>query len=184
MVLIRTAWITRRASRGSAKPSWCYLILKDNLLFFVLYRDYYRLLQGLSVSQNIHSYSCYVTLPPLRISLASILTPLLRAMFGSRAATTKCDGNPWRQRQRVDLLSQQVFEARVQFNVVFTQVAEQLVRPQDLGNSNQLENNNNNNRDSNSVYHKSLRRLLASMLSLCAEFYLSSLSELDSASTC
>lgn len=84
----------------------------------------------------------------------------------------------------MDLLSQQVFEARVQFNVVFTQVAEQLVRPQDLGNSNQLENNNNNKRGSNSVYHKSLRRLLASMLSLCAEFYLSSLSELDSASTC
>lgn len=40
---------------------------------------------------------------------------------------------------RVDLLSQQVFEARVQFNVVFAQVAEQLVCPQDLGNSHQLE---------------------------------------------
>lgn len=40
----------------------------------------------------------------------------------------------------VDLLSQQVFEAGVQFNVVFAQVAEQLVRPQDLGNSHQLHN--------------------------------------------
>lgn len=39
----------------------------------------------------------------------------------------------------MDLLSQQVFEARVQLNVVFAQVAEQLVCPQDLGNSHQLE---------------------------------------------
>lgn len=38
----------------------------------------------------------------------------------------------------MDLLSQQVFEAGVQFDVVFTQVAEQLVCPQDLGNSHQL----------------------------------------------
>lgn len=36
---------------------------------------------------------------------------------------------------RVNLLPQQIFEARVQFDVVFTQVAEELVRPQDLGDS-------------------------------------------------
>lgn len=50
-----------------------------------------------------------------------------------------CDGNA-RGKVRVDVLSQQVFEARVQFDVVFTQVAKQLVCPQDLGDSHQLEN--------------------------------------------
>lgn len=56
-----------------------------------------------------------------------------------------CDGNA-RRKVRVDVLSQQVFEARVQFDVVFTQVAEQLVRPQDLGDSHQLENTTDHNK--------------------------------------
>lgn len=54
----------------------------------------------------------------------------------------------------MDLLSQQVFEARVQFNVVFAQVAEQLVCPQDLGNSHQLDSTTHT---INSVYHFEIR---------------------------
>lgn len=39
----------------------------------------------------------------------------------------------------MDSLSQQVFEARVQLNVIFAQVPEQLVGPQHLGDSHQLQ---------------------------------------------
>lgn len=39
----------------------------------------------------------------------------------------------------MDSLSQQVFEARVQLNLIFTQVPEQLVGPQNLGDSHQLQ---------------------------------------------
>lgn len=38
-------------------------------------------------------------------------------------------------------LSQQVFEASVQFYVIFVQVTEELVGPQDFCNADQLENN-------------------------------------------
>lgn len=40
---------------------------------------------------------------------------------------------------KMDSLSQQVFETRVQFNVIFTQVPEQLIGPQHLGDSHQLQ---------------------------------------------
>lgn len=52
--------------------------------------------------------------------------------------------------ETVDLLSQQVLEAWVQFDVVFPQVAEQLVRPQDLGDSDQLNHENKSERVENS----------------------------------
>lgn len=50
----------------------------------------------------------------------------------------------------MDLLSQQVLEAWVQFDVVFPQVAKQLVRPQDLGDSDQLNHENKSERVENS----------------------------------
>lgn len=52
--------------------------------------------------------------------------------------------------ETVDLLSQQVLEAWVQFDVVFPQVAKQLVRPQDLGDSDQLNHENKSERVENS----------------------------------
>lgn len=64
----------------------------------------------------------------------------------------------------MDSLSQQVFEARVQFNVIFPQVAEQLIGPKHLGDSHQLQRTSHTHTHAHSRSLSKMRACVTEMI--------------------